>query len=152
MGNAAVLGDTMPLILMNILAYLAIITLLGLVAVLGWSVQLGLGMWRRTTSTSRLVEAPIKKANRIARTGADLAMKLRDRALSSVAHCQDGADSVARAGRNIAGVAQSIEISGIASESIRAVESIRSGSEAAILFDQVVQTIRQAAAANQDDE
>jgi hypothetical protein len=134
----------MSLILMNILAYLAIIALIGLIAVCACGVSTVLAMIRKVKSTPALIDRPRQSVEQIIGICKGSYLKTKGRALGIASNTTAAVGSVVGARDEIMAVAGTVDIAGISNAARGTADSLRGGSEAARLVEQILKTIREA--------
>jgi hypothetical protein len=138
----------MSLILMNILAYLAVLALIGMIAITIWGCLTVLAMVRKVKSTSSLIAPPRNSVDQIVKICKGIYVRSKNRAISMASHANAAAGSVTSARDEIAAVADTIDIDGIQGAAREAADTLRHGSAAANIIDQILKVIRSAGSAS----
>ncbi len=138
----------MSLVLMNILAYLAIITLLGFFGVIAAAVLM-VQRYIRTGKAAMAMVAPVRQtiSSEIATVNA-IALKCKSRGLAMYGHVRVAADSVIHVKDELVLAVKSIDIEGMKTGAKNAAEFFANrGGDEANLIREFVKTLLQANAA-----
>ncbi len=133
-------------IVINILAYLAILTLLAFIGVVAWGAVTALSIVNEVKGYTGVIEPPKQAALRIVTTGKGIGQRLGQRGKVIASHAKRGATSVMAVKDDIMTVYGSIDIQDAKSSAQEAAETVRhSGNVDALAFaKQIIDTLHDA--------
>jgi len=138
----------MSTIIMNILAYLAILALVGGIAAIGLGVLTALRMVKTAKAAARAFDSPRQRIGQIVNVCKGIYLKSQGRLMASASHVGKAADSVMHTKDSIFDAASKLDL-GDAVEATRSVaDHMRQDFDAAKFVAQLLKTIREAGSAN----
>ena len=133
-------------IIINIIAYLAILTLLAFFGVIAWAAMTALHFVSDAKGAVRVIDPPKRAALEIVSTGKSIGQRLAQRGKVIIGHGKKAAGSVITVKDDVMKVYQSIDIQDAKSSAQEAADSVRhSGSVDALAFaKQIIDTLHDA--------
>ena len=127
---------------MNILAYIAIIALLGFIAAAAWMAATVLHMIEKAKQTAKIIDPARNSAVSIVSTGKRVGTRIAQRCKTIAAHGKRAAESVMGVKDEVAEAARSIDVKGVKSGAQETMDNLRSGSQLLKMFEELLQTVR----------
>jgi hypothetical protein len=135
-------------ILMNILAYIAIIALLGAIAVSAWAVSTTLGLFRKVKSMTSVIDAPRSRIIHFSGVCKSILSKSSDRLHAIGGAASNAAGSIRSARDGIRNAANSVGVADVRDAVTEGIDDVQRDVEVANLLRIILKTLRRAAATN----
>ena len=133
---------------MNILAYLAIIALLGLIGATVWMGMTVLAIVKKVKGSVALINPARQAILQTVGVAKGIALKSQQRALAMAGHAKFAGGSVMHVKDEIVALVSSIDIDAAKEQAQAAAETVRNGSAVAGLWQQFVDTYQKADTVN----
>jgi hypothetical protein len=130
--------------IMNILAYLAILALVGLFVVIAWGLSTVMAMVRKVKGSVAIINPPRQSIIQIIGVGKGIGLRVQQRGLAIAGHAKVAAASVMHAKDEIASVAKTIDVAGAKASVQETAETFKQVTFATEILRVIMATVRQA--------